>query len=404
MTKSFFRGLTWRAILATFMTIIFLLGCLGYNRRKGRVAEQERYREEYGSLLLASTYNELSTNVLANHPNVKKVFAAYDETDRLIGYIVDVQMETESIGFIHTQMSISENGENILDFRVLDEADGSMLFTKEEMDTLRLQMDGARVPIALKKETMVDVSSKVEYDPLPGLHDGVFYARAQEPTSDGYIDFCEMEVRGGRIVRVTWDADNDQTHTTRSEDSISGEYRVSGNIWAEQSYRLSNYLVVVQDPVKLGMKSDAKTEIIDGVTISIDTFVNLVNQCISCSRNSYTKEQYISEKNYQGGEEGSDSDLTPTPVPMDVTNPDETNMTQTPIPTPQNSLEIIGGEDGVVSGESTNVLSDSVDGIPMSEIRSYIDGIAGKSDESAALLSTINQAYKFMREYLNWVG
>ena len=404
MTKSFFRGLTWRAILATLLTVIFLLGCLAYNRRKGRVAEQEHYREEYGSLLLASTYNELNTNVLNNHPNVKKVLAAYDETDRLIGYIVDVQMETDSIGFIHTQMSISENGENILDFRVLDETDGRVLFTKEETDKLRLQMDGARVPIALKKETMVDVSSKVEYDPLPGLHDGVFYARAQEPASDGYIDFCEMEVRGGRIVRVTWDADNDQTRTTRSEDSISGEYRVSGNIWAEQSYRLSNYLVVVQDPVKLGMKSDAKTEIIDGVTISIDTFVNLVNQCISYSRNSYTKEQYISEKNHQEGEEGSGSDLTPTPVPIDETNPDETNIVQTPVPTPQSSFEIVGGEDGVVSGESTNVLSDSVDGIPMSEIRSYIDGIAGKSAESAALLSTINQAYKFMREYLNWVG
>ena len=65
---------------------------------------------------------------------------------------------------------------------------------------------------------------------------------------------------------------------------------------------------------------------------------------------------------------------------------------------------MIGGEDGVVTGDATNVLSESIDGIPMSEIRSYIDGITDKPEESAALLSTVNQAYKFMREYLNWVG
>lgn len=405
MTKSFFRGLTWRAILVVLLSFAFLLGCLGYNRRKGREAEQKHYQEEYGSLLLASTYNELDTDVLDNHPDVKKVFAAYDENERLVGYIVDVQMETDTVGLIHTQMSISENGENILDFRILDEAENEALFTSQELETLRLQLDGARVPIGLKKEVMVDVSSKVEYDPLLGLHDGTFYARAPEPAKDGYIDYCEMEVRGGRIVRVTWDADNDQTHTTRSEDSISGEYRVSGNLWAEQSYRLSSYLVVVQDPVKLGMKSDAKTEIIDGVTISIDTFVELVNQCIQYSRTSYTKDQYLKDKQDAVETGESDSEVTPTPMPTDDTEPDATYSELTPTPKPiQNEIEVIGGEDGVVSGDATNVLSDSVDGIPMSEIRSNIDGIAGKQNESAALLSTMNQAYKFMREYLNWVG
>lgn len=405
MTKSFFRGVTWRAILAALLSISFLLSCLWYSRRQGRAKEQERYQQEYGSLLLASTYKELDTDVLDNHPDVKEVFAAYDDTGKLIGYIVDVQMETEKCGMVHTQMSISENGENILNIRVLDQDGSNPLFTPDEMQTLQSQLEGTRVPIAIRKELTVDVSSQVEYDPLHGLHDGVFYARVAEPDKDGYIDYCEMEVRGGRIVRVAWDADNDQTHTTRSEDSISGEYKVSGNIWAEQAYRLANYLIVVQDPVKLAMKSDGQTEIIEGVTISISTFVELVNECIGYSRSSYTKDMYLANRNTEEGE--TTDEVTPTPIPDE---PDTTEIEQTTVEettqatTAPSEVDVIGGEDGVVSGDTSNVLSDSVDGIPMSEIRSYIDGVSGKPDESAALLSTVNQAYKFMREYLNWVG
>lgn len=404
MTKSFFRGLTWRAIIAAILSISFLLTCLAYSRKKGRKEQQEQYRAEYGPLLMATEYHELDTDVLDHHPDVKKVFAAYDDSDRLVGYIVDVQMETETVGLIHTQMSISDNGENILSIRVMDQDDGSALFTEQEIEELLVQLDGSRIPIGMKKETLLDVSSKVEYDPLLGLHDGIFYARAEEAGSDGYIDYCEMEVRGGRIVKVTWDAENEQTHMTRSQDSISGEYKVSGNIWAEQSYRLSNYLVVVQDPVKLGMKSDSKTEIIDGVTISISTFVTLVNECIDYSRNSITKEMYLQNQDGETEPEETSSEVTPTPEP-DMTASNETQIEETIDTTPkQSEIEVIGGEDGVVSGDTTNVLSDSVDGIPMSEIRSYINGIPDKQNESAALLSTVNQAYKFMREYLNWVG
>ena len=80
-------------------------------------------------------------------------------------------------------------------------------------------------------------------------------------------------------------------------------------------------------------------------------------------------------------------------------------VTATPAPTKApTQVDVIGGEDGVVSGDGANVLSESVDGIPMSEIRTYITGIPDDQRRCAALLSTVNEAYKFMREYLNWVG
>ena len=404
MTRSFFKGLTWRAILAFLLSVGFLFGCLLHSRKEGDVREQEHFKQEYGSLLLAEEYRALKTDVLKEHPDVKAVYSAYDSTGKLVGYILDVKMNTD-IGEIHTQMSISENGENILNIRVLEDDPQSPLFSALEMEEVRYQLQDKRIPVGIKRERAVDVVSPIEYDPLLGLHDGVYFAQAEKAGKDGYLDFCEMEVRGGRIVRVEWDGKNDQTHTNRSTDSISGEYKVSGDIWAEQSYRLCNYLVMVQDPVKLAMKSDGLTEIIDGVTIPIAPFVELVNKCIEYSRSSFTKDQYLAE----GSEgDGGENNAEPTPTPIPDTNTSENTGTETTSYTEpsftSSEIGVIGGEDGVVTGDATNVLSESIDGIPMSEIRSYIDGITDKAEESAALLSTVNQAYKFMREYLNWVG
>ncbi|MBP5417844.1 MAG: hypothetical protein J6Y58_10035 [Clostridiales bacterium] len=408
MTRSFFKGLSLRAAICVVLSLAFLLSCLWYNRSVSRSREQDEYREAYGSLLMASQYRSLKTDVLKNHNDVKAVYSAYDDSGRLLGYIVDVEMQTAA-GYVHTQMSISDSGDNLMNIRVVEDDGDGPHFTEEEMELLREQLKDARIPVAIRQDVQIDTPHQADYDPLLGLHDGVYYCKNDEASKDGYIDYCEIEVSGGRIVRATWDAENEQAHTTRSQDSISGEYKTSGNIWADQAYRLENHLVLVQDPAKFAMKSDGKTEIIEGVTIDITTFVKLVNSCIGYSRNSYTKDMYIADHASKENKEET-GDTTPTPTPEitqspDPSDPSSSSVSPTPSPTAiPSQIDVIGGEDGVVSGDDANVLSDSVDGIPMSEIRAYIDGLPDDKTRTAALLTTVNQAYKFIREYLNWVG
>ncbi|MBP5492862.1 MAG: hypothetical protein J6Y08_08465 [Clostridiales bacterium] len=403
MTRSFFKGLTIRAVIAVFLSLLFLFGCLMYSKKAQGAREQERYKEEFGSLLMASEYRLLNTEILNGHKDITAVYSAFDESGKLIGYVIDVATTTTN-GYIHTQMSISENGENLLNIRVVEE-EGSITFTEEEMEEMRNQLKGARIPVALNQTTSADISYQVEYDPLLGLHDGIYYAEREEVSSDGYKDYCEIQVSGGRIVSVTWDGENAKTHNTRSQDSISGDYKVSGNMWADQAYRLSNYLVLVQDPMKLAMKSDGTTQIVEGVTINISTFVELVNECISNSRSSFTKEMYM-QSLQDGDDEDKDKDTKEpevTPDPQEEVTP----VPATPIPSPTRppqEIGVIGGEDGVVQGETGSILSESIDGIPMSEIRTMIIGIPGENKKCEACLTTVNLAYKFMREYLNWVG
>ena len=399
MTRSFYKSVTIRAVIAILLSLSFLFACL-FEQRRARASEQQmRLREIYGDILNASEYRPLKTDILNEYQDIQAVYSAYDSTGKLIGYIVDVATNT-SYGYIHTQMSISENGEKLLDLRVIVDQEDAVTLTDEEMTVLSDQLRNARIPVTVFRQSATDVPYQVEYDPLLGLHDGVYYSESQEPSSDGYTDYCEIEVSGGRIVRVLWDARNDSTHTLRSEASISGDYKVKGNMWADQAYRLQNYLVVVQDPMKLAMKSDGTTEIIDGVTIDISTFVTLVKECIEYSRSSFTKEMYLAPD----PDEENPGDVTPTVTP-EGQEPVEVTPTATPFPTTAPSeIGVIGGEDGVVQGDSGNILSESVDGIPMSEIRTHIDGLMSNQEKCMAVLSTINIAYKFMREYLNWVG
>lgn len=403
MTKSFFKGITIRSLVAILLSLTFLFACYFQDKRNQGSLQQKQLKAAYGDLLSASEYRPLQTDILNEYNDIRAVYSAYDESGKLIGYVLDIATETD-YGYIHTQMSISENGENLLDIRVLKDNEEAVWLSDEEMNELRSQLCNSRIPVTVTKQAAADIPYQIEYDPLLGLHDGVYYAEAESVSSDGYKDFCEIEVSGGRIVRVLWDANNDKTHTTRSEDSINGDYKVSGNMWADQAYRLQNYLVVVQDPMKLAMKSDGTTEIIDGVTINISTFVSLVNECIDYSRSSFTKDMYLAPD-----PEEEDPDA-PTPTPEE-TEPGDMQATPTPTPEPTQApvpppseIGVIGGEDGVVQGDSGSILSESVDGIPMSEIRTYIAGLPEDQTKCLAALSTVNLAYKFMREYLNWVG
>ena len=86
----------------------------------------------------------------------------------------------------------------------------------------------------------------------------------------GYIDYVEIEIEGGVITKVKWDAFNmDPTTENRSAASLSGAYEVSGLDWATQSYNICHALLEWQDPEKLAMKSDGTTEIVPGVTTNI---------------------------------------------------------------------------------------------------------------------------------------
>lgn len=427
MTRTIIRRLLFCSLVLILVSGLFLSVCAYSTEKTRKAAVQRQFRETYGMILLADHYEELDTEVLSHYPDILSVVAAYNEADELEGYVIEVKTTTPQ-GEIHTQMSISEDGETLMALRVIEE-EGGLSFSSTEQSVFNDEVTGARIPIALASQMLPEIAFQMEYDSLPGLRDGTYYAQTDKPDDYGYRDYVEITVTAGRIVRVVWDADNEVEGMTRQEASINGFYTISGDVsWAQQAYTIANRLVVVQDPLKLAVKSDGTTEIIDGVTMNVRTFVQLADECILHSREGFTKDDYLASIVPQ-----EDELLTPTPTSSptptmtspanpeddpswgaDSPTPDMT-MTPTPTPTPTPTLvptatpiptdsPVIGGEDGVIIDGDSNVVADSIDGLPFSEIRTQINGVSGNDATTRAAITTVNMAYKFMREYLNWVG
>ena len=183
------------------------------------------------------------------------------------------------------------------------------------------------------------------------------------------------------------------------------------------------------------MKSDGTTEIIEGVTTNISAFVDLANECLDNSKADFNKDAYLAKLSAiiqnQGvsvesitdsngflvypfedlspfrKEDGSDTDLMTvyeTTLTQEELTEEQTEKDAdvTATPTPSTTSEI-GPEDGLAQDPSDSIISDSVDGIPMSEVRTFIPGLFYDESKSETFVTTVNTAYKFFREYMNWI-
>ena len=66
-------------------------------------------------------------------------------------------------------------------------------------------------------------------------------------------------------------------------------------------------------------------------------------------------------------------------------------------------ITVIGAEDGVNVGSMT-AEGNGIDGIPASEIRTYIDGIPGSYQRTRYVITAVNLSYRFLKDYLNWMA
>ena len=112
------------------------------------------------------------------------------------------------------------------------------------------------------------------------LADGTYEAKASEP-SNGYTDQVTITVTDGKITSVNWDgvAEDGSLKSVMSE---NGEYVMTedGPTWAEQSKALAEALVENQSLSFLNPNAEGKTDAVSGVSISVNGFINLAQQCI----------------------------------------------------------------------------------------------------------------------------
>lgn len=422
MNREMVRKLTWNAIVIAAMSIIIIAVGIFASSGDKYEREQEDYSEHFSSVLEAASYEEIDTDNFETMGTITAAYRGYDDNGKTVGFVIDLTVKAEADTDLHLLTGITYDGAQLTGVRRIHDEENPSSVTDEQVEIIASQTIGKQIPVAVNNEEPGEIQVEAVQRRLYGLNDGVYFAQEHEADRIGYIDYVEIEVRDGIITKVQWDAFNtDRTNQNRREAALSGAYTVSGENWASQSYNLCHALLDCQDPALLAMKSDGTTTIVPGVTVNIRAFVDLLNECIDYSRVNYTKEDY-----YAGLDEIFIQLFSDTAEGLGILSrdgyivysfedyPNAFSLIEDPrenITGMTGSYEVGGDtdnginslEDGINLSGNSNAIG-SIDGIPLTEVRTTISGIEGDPETSSYIVTAMNYSYKFLKSYLNWMA
>ena len=424
---------TIEAILFFVLSALAVVGGILATNTREYTRLQAGLMADYADVLPASSYTEVQSALVEGY-GISNVYEGLDEDGNPNGFVVEVEVTDHQTGNpLNLMIGIDYNTAQLTGLQRDPQDQGLSAITDEDISTIFNQTRGQQIPVAYGIQRQ-DTADAAEQQVLAGLNDGIYYAQTLSADRSGYIDYVEMSIENGMITMVQWDAFNvDMNIKNRRESSLDGVYEVAGLNWASQSYILCHALMDVQNPDLLAMKSDGTTDIIDGVSVNIRTFVELCVECIENSRAGFDKDMYfaalreIIDDLFEGDFESlgvvNDDEFivfTFDGYPGVFALPDGSQMNVRQKITgdmsdysdfdstaadggEQMSSDSRGSEDGIRTGDSAYD-ADSIDGIPMAEINTYIDGIEGDIMSTSDIVSAINTAYRFLKDYLNWMA
>ena len=106
--------------------------------------------------------------------------------------------------------------------------------------------------------------------------DGVYEVKGEADDKGNYA-FVKVTVAGGKITEVVWDEMNNGS--LKSELSLAGKY-VMKPVWATQSQSMCQYVVDNQGTSGLNLTEAGKTDVVSGVSISVNGFTGLVEEAL----------------------------------------------------------------------------------------------------------------------------
>ncbi len=192
---------------------------------------------------------------------------------------------------------VSENGyggEMLL--KIIYSADGQTLVSYDVIQHTETEGYGSKVNEKENKDKLAGVHLPVTTDGLDisailgsgqeasgeediALTDGIYTGQTKK-TETGDYNFAMITVENEKITAVVWDEIIEGA--SKAELSANGQYvMVEGNpTWKEQSEALASF--VVEHQTTDGIRNESGyTDVVSGVSIYVDDFVDLVNQAIT---------------------------------------------------------------------------------------------------------------------------
>jgi len=136
-----------------------------------------------------------------------------------------------------------------------------------------------------------------------GYADGSYYAEATPSEDSDWQEVIALQVEGGKIVAVNWNAINKSGGLDKKALSQSGGYgmKEKGNAaaeWHEQAEQLEKFLIEKQDPAAVVVNDAGKTDAVSGVSITASGFAQLADAALKAGpaeRGAYKDGSYYAE-------------------------------------------------------------------------------------------------------------
>ena len=116
--------------------------------------------------------------------------------------------------------------------------------------------------------------------------DGWFYYKAPAFDNSGYAATALITVVNGTVVSANWNALHKAGGDSKFVRAVKGAYKMNAKQgeWHVQAPRVEAELVRLQDPAKIAVKSDGKTDAISGVSITIKEFAAAATEALKAAR------------------------------------------------------------------------------------------------------------------------
>lgn len=116
--------------------------------------------------------------------------------------------------------------------------------------------------------------------------DGWFFAK--EPAFDkmGYAGTALITIVNGRIVSANWNAVHKTGGDSKFVRAVKGSYKMNSKSgeWNVQAPRVEAALIKTQDPAKIAVKADGKTDAVSGVSVTINDFIAMATEALKAAR------------------------------------------------------------------------------------------------------------------------
>lgn len=178
---------------------------------------------------------------------------------------------------------------------------GMMLFSLILVAVVATSCSAEKKPSDTDKAGNAAPTAPVES--VDGYADGSYYAEGSLDEQSGWREVIALQVEGGKIVEVNWNAINKNGGSDKKVLSQSGEYgmKAKGNAaaeWHEQAETLEKFLIEKQDLAAIVVNIEGKTDAVSGVSVTASGFVQLADAALKAGpveRGVYKDGSYYAE-------------------------------------------------------------------------------------------------------------